>query len=270
MKKSAAFTLVEISIVIVIIALIIGAVMTGTNLLRSASLQSIMTDKNRYQKAIEAFRDRYHALPGDYSGATNLWGAANSNPTPCAQLTTASTTKATCDGNGNDSIYENVAASYYGHERFRMWQHLANAELIEGQYAGVNASSTNNVFSYKAGWNAPTSKIRNATWEVYDTQGGTGSARFSGPDYHHIMLFGGEMNTSYSHVYGKIMTPKEMWSIDSKFDDGLPGQGNIQSLIPIAAGYNKNACATSSTADTATYNFSDTSLQCMMVFLLSF
>ena len=66
----AAFTLIEISIVLVIIGLIVGGVLVGRDLIRSAELQTIITDKNKYITAVNTFRTKYNELPGDMKTAT--------------------------------------------------------------------------------------------------------------------------------------------------------------------------------------------------------
>lgn len=271
-KTSAGFSLLEMAIVIVVITLIAGGVVTGTNLLRSAQLRSIMVDKNRYTEAVETFRTRYRAFPGDISNATDYWGAENANPVTCAQLSTPSTSEATCNGDGNESIFENTSAGYKLHERFRMWQHLVSAELIEGSFTGVNACSSNTAACYAVGVNAPVSEIRSATWALYDlgAEATIPSYYYSGIDYRHVMYFGGQISNTYP--FGRVLTAKETWTIDGKFDDGLPGKGKILSLEPVTVTTwsNLNDCATTTDPETAEYNVQDKSPQCMLLFLMPF
>ena len=68
MKASTAqpgFSLVELSIVLVILGLLTGGILAGQSLIRAAELRSISTDYSRYIAAVQAFRDKYFALPGD-------------------------------------------------------------------------------------------------------------------------------------------------------------------------------------------------------------
>lgn len=93
------FTLIELSIVIVlvIIGLLVGAVLVGKDLIRAAELRSIASDKEIFRTAVYSFTTKYNAVPGDFTAAQTMWGAA-------ASCTTAQTTTATCNGDGDGSI----------------------------------------------------------------------------------------------------------------------------------------------------------------------
>jgi prepilin-type N-terminal cleavage/methylation domain-containing protein len=66
LRKIMGFTLVELSIVIVVIGLIIGVVTAGQSLVRQAQIRSVLNDVNKYKTAWNAFKLQYDALPGDY------------------------------------------------------------------------------------------------------------------------------------------------------------------------------------------------------------
>ena len=68
----SAFSLVELSIVLVILGLLVGGVLSGQSLIRAAELRSVTTEYSRYTTAISSFRDKYFALPGDMSNATSF------------------------------------------------------------------------------------------------------------------------------------------------------------------------------------------------------
>jgi prepilin-type N-terminal cleavage/methylation domain-containing protein len=69
MRKSAAqnqgFTLIELSIVLVIIGLIVGGVLVGQNLIAAAAVRAQISQIEKYQTAANAFRGKYGYLPGD-------------------------------------------------------------------------------------------------------------------------------------------------------------------------------------------------------------
>jgi len=103
------FTLVELTIVLVIIGLLIGAVLKGQELIENARLKSLMTQLNSYKAATQIFKDRYGALPGDFNNAVAMLGASS-------------------EGNG-DGILDGDGFDGDGQ---RYFEHLLRADLISG------------------------------------------------------------------------------------------------------------------------------------------
>src|SRR4051812_40153055 len=64
-QKRVGFTLIELSIVLVIIGLIIGGVLAGRELIASAATRAQIAQIDKYQSAVNAFRSKYGYLPGD-------------------------------------------------------------------------------------------------------------------------------------------------------------------------------------------------------------
>ena len=79
----SGFSLVELSIVLVILGLLTGGILAGQSLIRAAELRSVATESQRYMAALNSFRDKYFALPGDMANATAFWGAQNATPATC-------------------------------------------------------------------------------------------------------------------------------------------------------------------------------------------
>jgi hypothetical protein len=117
--------------VLIILGLLIGGILGGQSLIKASELRALVTEQEKYQIAFNNFREKYNALPGDFTKATAFWGTAANCPGTAAQGTTDGTT---CDGDGNGEIDYYYANS---NEAFRAWQHLSNAGLIEGTYNGV-------------------------------------------------------------------------------------------------------------------------------------
>ena len=132
----SAFSLVELSIVLVILGLLTGGILAGQNLIRAAELRSVTTQMTQYRTAFYTFRDKYFAIPGDMRNAIDFWGAqdgADGVGLDC--FNDPSSTQATCNGDGDGDIQ-----LYPMTETYRAWQHLANAGLIEGTYTGAGTS----------------------------------------------------------------------------------------------------------------------------------
>lgn len=66
------FTLVELSIVLVIVGLIIAGISMGSSLVHSAQLQSVITEQSNFIAAINSFRSKYSQLPGDMNNANAI------------------------------------------------------------------------------------------------------------------------------------------------------------------------------------------------------
>jgi prepilin-type N-terminal cleavage/methylation domain-containing protein len=253
-----AFSLVELSIVLVILGLLIGGILSGQSLIRAAELRSISTDYNRYVTATQTFRDKYFALPGDMSNATSFWLATASCPG------TAGTGTQTCNGNGNGMIETTGLASQYT-EVFTFWQHLANAGLIEGSYTGI--SGPNNTWDASP-TNSPMTKISTVGVSIiYLAPQNTAAVQWFAGNYGNTFYIGGKMG-AWEYRNG-FLKPEEMWNIDTKMDDGKPASGKILSFRPSwSAPYTD--CATTSVEATAEYKLSHSGLACAIVAVTGF
>lgn len=252
MKMKYAFSLVELSIVLVILGLLTGGILAGQSLIRASELRTLTVEYQRYSAAFNTFRDKYTANPGDFRDATRFWArqATNAWCVSNSGLAVAGT-PGTCDGNGNGVASAAGAASQSG-EEFQIWRQLALAGLIEGDYTGL--AGANGYDHLLAGTNVPASRLGNAIWRIYYM--GDGSTMVGGflVQYNNMML--GGANTAQN----PLLRPEELWNIDTKLDDGKPGAGNI-----IARGYNTCANGTSNTDYAATYALTTTTATCTMI-----
>ncbi len=64
-KKRKGFTLVELSIVLIVIGLLSGAILKGQEIIKNAKLKRIISDFSNISTAIYTYEDRYDELPGD-------------------------------------------------------------------------------------------------------------------------------------------------------------------------------------------------------------
>lgn len=218
MAGQDAFSLVELSIVLVILGLLTGGILGGQSLIRAAELRSVTTEYNQYLTAFNTFRSKYFALPGDMRNAVQFWGQATNCPGTTAQGTTDGTT---CNGDGNGRI-ENTNPD--SNEWFRSWQHLANAGLIQGVYNGVTGSGHANWHAV-IGTNVPPSKYPGSGWTLRWLGDFAGDDQLYAGGYGHMMIFGGQSADIFT--YAPTLAPEQAWNIDTKFDDGMPGTGTL-------------------------------------------
>lgn len=232
------FSLLELSIVLVVIALAAGGILAGTSLLRSAEVRAVLREYEEYSSAVGAFRLQYHAVPGDMPNATEFWGRADNGSFSgqCGNpLYDEGTGTQTCNGDGNGWIDQYAAG---GTEPFRFWQHLSSAGLIPERYSGIGGPSCQ--YEHIIGVNTPLSHAGSAGWSTSDE--GPGHVPDSPWPSAMIWRQAGEehaalwLGTRYTinnaggcaiHTQGPAFTPEEVWSIDRKVDDGKPGLGAV-------------------------------------------
>lgn len=250
------FSLVELSIVLVILGLVTEGILTGQNLIRAAELRSVGTQIDVYRTATYTFREKYRAIPGDMANATRFWGETASCPD------TAGTGTETCDGNGDGILdYRPVSDEYQ--EWFTYWQHLANAGLIEGTYTGISGPNTGADIVY--GENVPNAKLgSNSVLLVkhFTDQPTTGTYFYAG-NYGNTIMLGTDGNTNYDGD-NATLTPEEMWNLDTKMDDGHPAYGNIFSYVSTR----RVGCASTDDPATTEYELTITDIRCTFLFKL--
>lgn len=252
-KHRNGFTIVELSIVIVIIGLIIGAVLGGKSLIRATEMRGVMTDTNQYITAINNFKQQYRYLPGDFNRATSYWA----NPSASVIVTNG-------DGNGQVS----------GGERYAAWLHLNLAGFIEGVYTGAQGAGGSDDFVYidtkTTPANIPAGRLKNSGYAFYYTDNSAGSAYVYAVPAANVLTFAAGTGTNGgppgSNVSGSvIINPQDAYMIDTKMDDGMPGTGVWIANLTGGTGFGlADACTLSGSASdyTGTFNLSVKKVKC--------
>lgn len=260
------FSLVELSIVLVILGLLVGGVLSGQALIKAAELRSISTDFQKYYAATQSFRDKYFALPGDITNATAFWGisaGATGNDATCGD--SLSTGVATCNGDGDGNFSTIGSTSTY--ENHRYWQHMANAGLIEGKFTGTGTFPASRITGSYPGINAPILRIARTTFQIMNLTRNAGMAA----DYF-------EASFTYGYYFGTVtcttgcgpneaaLTPEEAWNIDTKMDDGKPSYGKVQTYRRGGPGIPASSqnCATTAVTATAAYDLATNTKLCAL------
>jgi prepilin-type N-terminal cleavage/methylation domain-containing protein len=220
--RSCGFTLIEMSIVLVIIGLIVGGVLVGQDLIRAAGIRATIAQIEKYNQAVNTFREKYGALPGDLNAQT-----AN-------QFGFAARGQHAGEGDGNE-VLEGIHADANGMndgtfqgagETAMFWVDLSTANLIEGGFntatsnimppATITGAALNNYL--------PPAKLGGSNY-VYVWSGGYHNA-LNGLNYYGVSAV--TSITTAGYIYSSLgLTVRQAYSIDQKVDDGLPQSGNV-------------------------------------------
>lgn len=239
--RRSGFSLVELSIVLVILGLLVGGILAGQSLIRAAELRGVTASVTQYKTALNAFRDKYFGLPGDIINATNIFSACTdvaNNP---------------CNGNA-DGIIQNISGTQA--EELRLWQQLTLAGLVEGSFTGLDSTP-----HFVPGTNIPRARIANAAHRIATTgaYGKSGTAiTFSNPS----------SNTTY---WQYVIPPNEAWNLDTKMDDGRADNGKVLTVNGSnSSGTAATTCVSSASqwVGPASYTLATPDAFCAMIFYL--
>jgi prepilin-type N-terminal cleavage/methylation domain-containing protein len=265
--NNQAFTLIEMSIVLVIIALIIAASLAGDTMIKNSEIRSIITEYNSYVEAINNFKTKYGQLPGDFTKASSFFATCDS---------TGSSNASYCNGNGDGLIepgYMNgpggTAAPYEG----RMaWRHLALDGFINGAYDGVTGSSAGGTLTATS---FPSSGRLNAIW-AFDGTNSYSASFYSSTNngLANVLSLVGYKSVNGAYSYTNSLLPSEAYNIDRKIDDAMPNSGRVAAFhYYMGQTSTSPVCTTSPTifppAATNSYNFASIIPSCTMYFYFS-
>lgn len=226
----SGFTLIELSIVLVIIGLIIGGVLVGQDLIKAALARAQISQIEKLNTAVRTFQDKYGGLPGDLSlNLATQFGF---------QVSGCDGTVGNRDGNGMiDGYYSGSYIIEYG-EATLFWSDLSQAHLMDatvsGSYisgsppcGGFTANLTTTPGSNYIGAFFPPAKIGNGNFVyVYDgahpVDSCCGGLNWFGVAAMTTVLANG------GTVANPAITVMQAYNIDNKIDDGLPTSGNVR------------------------------------------
>jgi prepilin-type N-terminal cleavage/methylation domain-containing protein len=229
MKKNG-FTLIELSIVLVIIGLIVGGVLVGQNLISAAAVRAQISQIEKFNTATNTFYGKFRALPGDMDPST---AASFGLPVHLAPVYTVVS---------NDGLIEGVDAGdgdIYGqgsYETGQFWLDLsssAGGQLIQGSFPQINNGCSAAIGASNAASCFPTAKLGSGNYIYVYT--------YNNANWYGLASVIGNYNDN-KPVFASAITVAQANSIDQKTDDGFPTTGNVKvadtwSLIGVGISY---------------------------------
>jgi prepilin-type N-terminal cleavage/methylation domain-containing protein len=230
MKHLSGFTLIELSIVLVIIGLIVGGILTGSSLIDAAAQRAQVAQITKYNTAVNTFRNKFGGLPGDL-------------PDPMATqfgFQSRGTSRGQGDGNGIiEGDGSGVAADFYGGaesagETTVFWVDLSQAGLIDGGFNTATCCTTSGLITGSTNLSKyfPNAKIGNGNY-VSIWSGGPGSNTGTGDGNNYFAVSGiiDINDANYDSIdTSTLLTVQQAYNIDKKVDDGLPQSGSVTAM----------------------------------------
>ncbi len=212
MKNKSGFTLVELSIVLVIIGLLIGGILIGQSLVESAKLNKVLSTANQYRIMTQLFYDKTRCIPGD----------CNKELIPGAH-----------DGNGDKAVGDD-SATYYREPIYATYQmQVMGIYKYKGDMSHCISHNTDDLNCYIQG------PHKNSIFMVRSPSASSGGISMPGGPFsmptwkvndawlQYAEKFDLDASTFLESSPNPILTPSEAKSIDIKGDDGMPSSGFI-------------------------------------------
>jgi len=211
-KRNLGFTLIELSIVLVIIGLIVGGILVGQDLIAAARIRATVGQIEKYNSAVNTFQTKFNGIPGDLLSTTASGFG----------LSTLAGTTGRGDGNGLiDGIIAGASSqAAWTQEGGALWVHLSQANLVDGTFSeSLDGTSPIAVPAASVSMTWPLAKIGRGNYI------NAGSA--SGINYWVVTGITAGLTTGGLNAYGAL-TPIEAYNMDIKLDDGNPLTGVVQ------------------------------------------
>jgi prepilin-type N-terminal cleavage/methylation domain-containing protein len=218
-RDQRGFTLIEMSIVLVIIGLIVGGILKGQEVIESARQKNLAAMYDQIRAAQNTFVDRYRSLPGDFAQATSKISAQVENGDNNGFVATAG-------GIAAASAAGIAAVNASQGEFYGYFQSL----VASGLYGGGQIGNSSGASIFSGG--ATASPLPAAPWSNTGLTAASGThegvtsvpASAMSAVWLRLAATAGAISASSQGA----LTAASAFQVDQKFDDGVPGLGRIR------------------------------------------
>jgi prepilin-type N-terminal cleavage/methylation domain-containing protein len=243
-KAIEGFTLVEMAIVLVIIGLLVGGILVGTDLIKTAYRRAEVSQMGKFASAYNTFRLKYNCVPGDCASASALGLGM--------------------DGNG-DGMIDYLVPGANIQEYYQAWAQLGAANLVAGQYSGVNPFDGSCLPGV-----CPPSVIsaQGAYW--IGGIASLGNSMFLSAPYGTNMYadtYATLFIVANSSRWHGVLGVYDTFYMDTKLDDGVADKGRLLTVNSNEAAGNCVTGDPTVTNGSVNYNMSDTANDCLPLYV---
>ena len=201
-----AFSLIELSIVLIIIGLLVAGITGGASLIESTKIKALGDEINSYKQAYFAFKALNDRVPGDLNGSGMIGYFSgqtyNSHSFPDPY-----------NSNAKNGIPNEISAPFVD---------LYLAKIIDFMPKAVNRAAYNAINEGK-----PTSKILKEGQYYYETGKEVTEVNESNNGHYKKGIKRGN-HITLSSKPKNLLDPKYLQSYDVKYDDGIYNAGSIR------------------------------------------
>jgi prepilin-type N-terminal cleavage/methylation domain-containing protein len=247
--STSGFTLVELSMVIVIIGLIFAGVVGGQSLIKTSKMNAQILDLNKFETAYNTFKLEYNSIPGDMRNASSYWAGST-------------------NGDGNGRITQVADDGFLtSNENIKFFEHLSRAKLLPETYTntmtlGVGYPSLK--LNSSKGMTAGASIRPGNSGSEHQLSNNNVMLRYVAAIFLHVSNPSGVWANQFEfNDYTGIASPLTLSTIDRKIDDGVATNGKFKAYR--TWGSILGNCLTGDDGD---YFLTETRENCMGVFII--
>ncbi|MEN9781861.1 MAG: hypothetical protein RL208_11 [Pseudomonadota bacterium] len=275
-NAKSAFTLVELSVVLLVLSVLVAGLLVGKRIVDKATGRRMVQEADFYKKAVNLFQDSYGFLPGNFTS------------TMCGNITDFSSAGSVCSNWTSSTATQYPAMNYIASEDVKVKTYTMGWMKIAGLADAVPISQQGSIADLTALYTYENTKLAfaasNVSNDTYVTAVGfnLGSGTNSNRQFNGLRGIGGSAAGSENNEFTSTNTDSfySLWNgrngvvfgynnggnasagrgvvsasimkdIDVKYDDGKPLTGSIIALKPQSARFGSTVAAgTYCTTDT--------------------